>query len=108
MSEATAHPLQTNASLRAKTFIGALGVVHGLIGTVPLYAMKPWFSGLAVRPEPVYGILPLIFWTLTMIVTIKYVTLLMHADDHGAGGNPKVLALVVEGPRGRKVATAVA
>jgi KUP system potassium uptake protein len=69
---------------------GALGVVFGDIGTSPLYAMQTVFSldDGAVRPVPsdVYGALSLVFWSLTLIVSVKYVVLIMRADNEGEGG----------------------
>jgi KUP system potassium uptake protein len=74
--------------------IGALGVVFGDIGTSPLYALQTVFSldGGAVRPKTgdVYGVLSLVFWSITVVVSIKYVLFVMRADNDGEGG---VLAL---------------
>ncbi|WP_375197917.1 potassium transporter Kup [Sphingobium sp.] len=77
--------------------LGALGVVFGDIGTSPLYALKESFVGhhpLAVDPEHIYGVLSLIFWTMTLIVTVKYVFIVMRADNHGEGGSMALLALI--------------
>src|SRR5687768_12961814 len=69
---------------------GALGVVFGDIGTSPLYAMQTVFSldNGAVRPVlgDVYGAVSLVFWSLTLIVSVKYVVLIMRADNEGEGG----------------------
>ena len=69
---------------------GALGVVFGDIGTSPLYAMQTVFSlnNGAVRPIPgdVYGTVSLVFWSITLIVSVKYVVLIMRADNEGEGG----------------------
>jgi KUP system potassium uptake protein len=76
---------------------GALGVVFGDIGTSPLYSMKQAFSqehGLAPDPGTVYGVLSLVFWTITLIVTVKYVTFVMRADNGGEGGTMALIALV--------------
>ncbi|MEW6695093.1 MAG: potassium transporter Kup [Pseudomonadota bacterium] len=75
--------------------LGALGVVYGDIGTSPLYALKEVFaySGLPVSPENILGILSLVFWTLTVIVSLKYVTLILRADNNGEGGLVAMLAL---------------
>lgn len=81
--------------------LGALGVVYGDIGTSPLYALRECFVGeraLAVTPENVLGILSLVFWSLTMVVSIKYLAFLMRADNEGEGGILALLALV--GPQG--------
>ncbi len=78
--------------------LGALGVVFGDIGTSPLYALKACFApeyGLAPTPDNVKGIVSLILWALTLIVTIKYVAYIMRADNHGEGGIFALLALLV-------------
>lgn len=77
--------------------LGAIGVVFGDIGTSPLYAMKESFIGphpLAVDRLHIFGVLSLVFWTLTMIVTLKYVMVAMRADNKGEGGSFALLALV--------------
>jgi KUP system potassium uptake protein len=77
--------------------ISALGVVYGDIGTSPLYTMKETFFGahaLARNPENVLGVLSLIFWTLLLIVGIKYVLLVMRADHHGEGGIFALLGII--------------
>lgn len=84
----------------APVVIAAIGVVFGDIGTSPLYAMKEAFSQehfpLAPVPENVLGILSLIVWTLIMVVTVKYVLLVMRADNHGEGGVVALMARVVD------------
>ena len=82
--------------------LGSLGVVFGDIGTSPLYALQECVHGdHAVAPtgENLMGILSLIFWSMTLVVTIKYVTVLLRADNHGEGGMMALLALVPEGFR---------
>jgi KUP system potassium uptake protein len=77
--------------------LAALGVVYGDIGTSPLYALKESFlpeHGLAPTPGNVLGILSLIFWSLTFVISIKYVWILLKADNHGEGGILALLALV--------------
>ena len=77
--------------------IGAIGVVYGDIGTSPLYAMKESFVGahpLAVDPLHIFGVLSLIFWSLMLIVTLKYVLVAMRADNKGEGGSFALLALI--------------
>jgi KUP system potassium uptake protein len=78
--------------------LGALGVVFGDIGTSPLYAMQTVFSidRNAVTPSPsdVYGVVSLVFWSVTVIVTIKYVTFMLRADNDGEGGVMALAALV--------------
>ncbi len=82
--------------------LGALGVVFGDIGTSPLYALQAVFTanGHAVHatPSEVYGVVSLVFWSITMIVSVKYVTFIMRADNHGEGGIMALTALV-EGMR---------
>ena len=76
--------------------LGALGVVYGDIGTSPLYALKECFSGahgFPVSTENVLGILSLIFWSLNFVVTFKYLTIVMRADNRGEGGILALLAL---------------
>lgn len=80
-----------------KLMIGAIGVVYGDIGTSPLYTMKESFLGphpLAVDPLHIFGVLSLIFWTLMMIVTFKYVSVAMRADNRGEGGSFALLSLI--------------
>jgi KUP system potassium uptake protein len=78
--------------------LGALGVVFGDIGTSPLYAVQTVFSigDNAVSPNPadVYGVVSLIFWSVTLVVTVKYVSLVLRADNDGEGGIMALAALV--------------
>jgi KUP system potassium uptake protein len=76
--------------------LGALGVVFGDIGTSPLYTMKEIFSGhhLMLSQDNVLGILSLIFWELILVVSVKYVGIMMRADNKGEGGILALLALV--------------
>ena len=86
------------ASLGALT-VGALGVVFGDIGTSPLYTLKECLhsaGGDHPAEADLYGILSLIFWALTMVVTVKYLTFIMKADNRGEGGIFALLALVPE------------
>jgi KUP system potassium uptake protein len=81
------------------TSLGALGVVFGDIGTSPLYAFRESFlaaEGLAVNEESVLGILSLMFWSLILVVTIKYLVFVMRADNHGEGGILALTALAAE------------
>jgi KUP system potassium uptake protein len=82
-----------------KLALGALGVVFGDIGTSPLYALKESFVGhhpLAVDHAHVFGVLSLIFWTMMLIVTVKYVFIILRADNHGEGGSLALLALIAD------------
>ena len=96
------------SSLAALT-LGAIGVVYGDIGTSVLYAMKEVFGSghVPFTPENVYGILSIFFWTLTVIVSIKYVALVLRADNNGEGGLIAMLALastaVKDKPRLRRI-----
>ena len=75
--------------------LGAIGVVYGDIGTSVLYAVKEVFNSGHVdfTPENVYGVLSIFFWTLTVVVSIKYVVLVLRADNNGEGGLVAMLAL---------------
>ncbi|MEO0501243.1 MAG: potassium transporter Kup [Pseudomonadota bacterium] len=81
----------------AKLALGAIGIVFGDIGTSPLYAFRETFVGphpLALDPLHIYGVISLIFWSMTLVVTIQYVTILMRADNKGQGGSLALLALI--------------
>ena len=78
--------------------IAAIGIVYGDIGTSPLYTMKEIFSaqhGLTLDADNLLGVVSLILWGLTLIVSLKYVTLIMRADNHGEGGIMALLALAM-------------
>jgi KUP system potassium uptake protein len=80
-----------------KLVIGAVGIVFGDIGTSPIYAFRETFTGHhSMVPEPfrIYGVLSLIFWSMMIVVTIKYVTIIMRADNKGEGGSLALLALI--------------
>ena len=80
-----------------KLAVGAIGVVFGDIGTSPLYAMKETFVGhhpLAVDQLHVFGVLSLVFWSLMLIVTVKYIMIVLAADNKGEGGSMALLALI--------------
>ena len=84
--------------------LGALGVVYGDIGTSPLYALKECFvgpHGVPVTKGNVLGVLSLIFWSLNFVVTFKYLTVVMRADNQGEGGILALLALVRPHGEGR-------
>ena len=91
----------------------ALGVVYGDIGTSPLYAFRECFKpeyGLAPTPENVYGVLSLIVWSLTLVVSVKYIIYVMKADNRGEGGILAMLALIIskDTPRLRRRAVLIA
>ena len=78
--------------------LGSLGVVYGDIGTSPLYALREAVTaatkhGASTGPEAVLGILSLIVWTMFLIVTVKYVLVLLNADNKGEGGTFALMAL---------------
>ena len=75
---------RTPGALAALT-LAAIGVVYGDIGTSPLYALKEVFAQgrVPLTPDNILGILSLVFWTLTVIVSLKYVVLILRADNHG-------------------------
>ncbi|UAK26164.1 potassium transporter Kup [Sphingomonas nostoxanthinifaciens] len=92
-AEAHGHGKNTTTRLA----VGAIGVVFGDIGTSPLYSLKEVFVGhhpLAVDRLHLFGVLSLIFWTLVLVVSIKYVVLIMRADNKGEGGSLALLALI--------------
>jgi len=100
-NEAQHGPKETLPAL----MLGAIGVVFGDIGTSPLYAMKESFIGphpLAVDAAHIYGVLSLIFWTLMMVVTVKYVFVAMRADNKGEGGSFALLAMISRRVEGGK------
>src|SRR3954465_12382789 len=80
-----------------KLAIGAIGIVFGDIGTSPIYAFRETFAGhheLKVDQLHIFGVLSLIFWSMMIIVTLKYVSIIMRADNKGEGGSLALLALI--------------
>jgi len=78
--------------------LSALGIVYGDIGTSPLYALRECFSGhspVPLTPANVFGILSLIFWVFIVVISIKYVTFVMRADNQGEGGELALMALAL-------------
>jgi KUP system potassium uptake protein len=91
----TKHPDQKLSTL----MLGAIGVVYGDIGTSPLYALKETFAGhhpLPVIEANILGVLSVMFWTIMLLVSLKYVTIIMRADNRGEGGSLALLALATE------------
>lgn len=79
--------------------LGSIGVVFGDIGTSPLYALQTTFTGsspLPVVEANILGVLSLMFWTIMLLVSLKYVTIIMRADNHGEGGSLALLSMVSE------------
>jgi KUP system potassium uptake protein len=82
--------------LRVSALIGVLGVVYGDIGTSPLYAIQAslgYFTKSGLKYDDIFGVLSLIFWSLIIVVTLKYVTFIMRADNNGEGGTLSLMAL---------------
>nr|WP_197676324.1 KUP/HAK/KT family potassium transporter [Nakamurella panacisegetis] len=109
-------PITPSAAHRTGLFglaLGAIGVVFGDIGTSPLYAMQTVFSidHNAVQPtsNDVYGVISLVFWSITLIVSVKYVVFILRADNDGEGGIMALAALIRRqlGTRSRRVAVAM-
>lgn len=81
----------------AALYLGALGVVYGDIGTSPLYAIRECFQGhhaIALSPSHIYGVLSLIFWSVMLIVSFKYIFIVLRANNRGEGGEMALLALI--------------
>ena len=84
--------------------LGAIGVVYGDIGTSPLYTVKEVFAphtGVPLDAPHLIGAVSVIFWALMLVVTLKYVTLILRADNHGEGGGLALTALAAQAVRGR-------
>lgn len=93
---------QSNSSIQSKSVaaltLGAIGVVYGDIGTSPLYTVKEIFSestGIALTQANIIGAISAIFWALMLVVTLKYVVLVLRADNRGEGGAMALLALAI-------------
>jgi len=96
LTETAVGPTARRSVPRVGVLLAVLGVVYGDIGTSPLYAIKAslqFFAGIRISEVEVLGILSLFFWSLVLIVTIKYVTLIMRADNRGEGGILALMAL---------------
>ncbi|GLP76016.1 putative potassium transport system protein kup [Mycobacterium antarcticum] len=100
---------------RAALVLGALGVVFGDIGTSPIYTLQTLFSPTDPHPVPistnnVYGVVSLIFWSVMIIVTLTYITLVMRADNDGEGGIMALITMLKHGSatRGRRTAAILA
>lgn len=95
--------MSSNKSSLAALTLGAIGVVYGDIGTSVLYAIKEIFGSghVPFTHANVYGVLSIVFWTLTVIVSLKYVTLVLRADNGGEGGLIAMLALASQAVKDR-------
>ena len=88
-----------------KLILGSIGVVFGDIGTSPIYAFRETFAGHhPINPDPlhIYGVLSLVFWSMMIVVTFKYVMTIMKADNKGEGGSLALLALINSKSQGAK------
>jgi KUP system potassium uptake protein len=100
-----AEPPATHAHSLPTLMLGAVGVVYGDIGTSPLYAMKESFLGphpISVDAPHIFGVLSLVFWSLMLIVTVKYVLVAMRADNRGEGGSFALLSLIARNLEGKR------
>ncbi|MGW6331742.1 potassium transporter Kup [Nocardia rhamnosiphila] len=104
-------PAAGRGPVRAAVIVGALGVVFGDIGTSPIYTIQTVFDPQDPHPVPistanVYGVVSLIFWSVMIIVTFTYISLVMHADNDGEGGIMALITLLrrLDGTRGHRTA----
>ncbi len=103
-SVSVAYAAGVERPLRASAILGVLGIVYGDIGTSPLYALKTSLSHFTdIGPVEILGVLSLIFWSLILVVTVKYVLLVMRADNNGEGGILALMALAQRGTKGRRM-----
>ena len=107
--------MSTQQALRPAIVVGALGVVFGDIGTSPIYTIQTVFNPGDPHPVPistdnVYGVVSTIFWSVMIIVTLTYITLVMRADNNGEGGIMALITLLRRwtGKRGRRTAMMLA
>ncbi|MDX6609106.1 MAG: system potassium uptake protein [Solirubrobacterales bacterium] len=114
-NDANAPNATAHTPAKAALALGALGVVFGDIGTSPLYTIQAVFNPndphpISANTESVFGIISLIFWSVTIIVTLKYVLLVMRADNEGEGGIMALITLIRRGgvPGGQRTKLALA
>jgi KUP system potassium uptake protein len=96
-SSPSSHPESEKVASLLPLALAALGVVYGDIGTSPLYALRECFHGphaIALTPSNVRGVLSLVFWSLLIVISLKYILFVMRADNRGEGGILALLALV--------------
>src|SRR5438477_7963894 len=101
-SPAPSEPLHRSST--APLVVAAIGIVFGDIGTSPLYALKEAFSpehGIPLSRDNVLGILSLIVWSMVWVITIKYLVVMMRADNNGEGGILALLALALRETQGK-------
>ncbi|GLI98305.1 putative potassium transport system protein kup [Sphingobium sp. BS19] len=92
-----AHVGHGHESATVKLVVGAIGIVFGDIGTSPLYAFRETFAGhhkLTLDPDHILSVVSLMFWSMMLVVTLKYVSIIMRADNKGEGGSLALLALI--------------
>ncbi len=109
MTSSAVQPGSAAEKLRLSALIGVLGVVYGDIGTSPLYALQSciaYFKGPQLQAVDVLGVLSLITWALVITVTVKYVTIIMRADNNGEGGTLSLMALASRVARSERTRTA--
>jgi KUP system potassium uptake protein len=101
MAQTVGHPSDLRSDARRQMMLGALGVVYGDIGTSPLYTIKQCFTELGggTSPAVIYGVLSLVTWALLIIVTLKYVGVILRADNRGEGGILALTALALRATR---------
>ena len=107
---ATAAPARHRNNVTLPLLLGVLGVVYGDIGTSPLYALSTslaYFGQAGMTENTVLGVLSMIFWALVLTVTVKYVTFVMRADNHGEGGILTMMVLAQRVCRRPQVAAGV-
>jgi len=100
MSDTTSQP---KSQPMVALSLAALGVVFGDIGTSPLYALKECFStehGIGFSHDSVLGIISMLFWAITIVVSLKYIVFVMRADNNGEGGVLALMALALRGVKG--------
>src|SRR3546814_15855789 len=93
----SAEPGEQRTSAKVKLAVGAIGIVFGDLGTSPLYAFRETFRGphdLALDDAHILCVVRLIFWSMTLVVSIQYVTLLLRAANKGSGGSLALVALL--------------
>jgi KUP system potassium uptake protein len=89
-------------TVRSGLMLAALGVVYGDIGTSPLYAIKVSVAAMSdLGPDQIYGLLSLYFWLIMIVVSLKYITFVLRADNRGEGGTMALLELALRGATGR-------
>ena len=94
---AVSAPAAAEHPTRAMLLVAALGMVFGDIGTSPIYAFRESLraSGNVAAKETIFGILSLVFWTVVLVVALKYVVFVMRADNQGEGGTMALISLVL-------------